>query len=258
MKLTRRSFLQRGITAAATVAVWRGMPVLAAVAQAPGESVQPQLASNTWQVCTHRLSEVPISRFIFGNFVELGFGRQGTGMWAEMIHNRSFQKVTPYKSPTWEWLGIESRLYNDQAPFWHSGYEEQDWSLITPEQSVKGRGFGADTFKGDGSLWLDNRGTNRVGLRQRGIYVKAGQKYDFSLFGGYAGPKISAGLEGFERNGKTATEKRIVNISFRNEAKPEEILFSQDLQVDCLQQEHALEIELASFTGRVVFEISFT
>ena len=258
MKMPRRSFLQRSVAGAATVAVWRGLLIFAAVAQVPGDSVQPQLASGPWQVTTHRLSEVPISRLIFGNFVELGFGRQGAGMWAEMIYNRSFQKVTPYKSPTWEWLGIESRLYNDQAPFWHSGYEEHDWELIAPEQSAKGRGFGADTFKGDGSLWLDNRGTHRVGLRQKGIYVKAGQKYDFSLFGGYAGPKISAGLEGFELSGKTATEKRIVNFNLRNEAKPEEVLFSQDLQVGCLQQEHALEIELASFTGRVVLEISFT
>jgi len=36
MKLTRRSFLQHGITGAATVAVWRELPILAAVPPGPG------------------------------------------------------------------------------------------------------------------------------------------------------------------------------------------------------------------------------
>ena len=35
MKLTRRSFLQHGLTCAATVAVWRGLPILAAVHPGP-------------------------------------------------------------------------------------------------------------------------------------------------------------------------------------------------------------------------------
>ena len=35
MKLTRRSFLQRSITSAATVAVWRGLPVIMAAESKP-------------------------------------------------------------------------------------------------------------------------------------------------------------------------------------------------------------------------------
>ena len=38
-----------------------------------------------------RLSEYPVSPYIFGNFVEAGFGRQVSGMWSEMIYNRSFE-----------------------------------------------------------------------------------------------------------------------------------------------------------------------
>ena len=37
MRMSRRSFLQRGVTGAATVAVWRGLPLLAAVEPRPWE-----------------------------------------------------------------------------------------------------------------------------------------------------------------------------------------------------------------------------
>ena len=40
---------------------------------------------------TTRLSEYRTSPYIFGNFVEAGFGRQVSGMWSEMIYNRSFE-----------------------------------------------------------------------------------------------------------------------------------------------------------------------
>ena len=45
----------------------------------------------------------PISRDIFGNFIESGFGRQVNGMWSEMLYNRAFRKVPEYKYATWEW-----------------------------------------------------------------------------------------------------------------------------------------------------------
>ena len=217
-----------------------------------------QAAPLTLQVTPQRLSDIPISKYIFGNFVELGFGRQGSGMWAEMLFNRSFQPVTPYKSSTWEWLGVGPQLYNDHAPFWHSGYEENDWELLDPEHSAKGRGFGTDTFKGDGSLWLDNFGTNSVGLRQHGIYLQAGRKYNFGLFGGFAGPKISAGLNGYEIASKSGLETRIVTVRFRNEARPDEVLFARDLELGTLQQEHDLTFQLPDFTGRATLEIVFT
>ena len=71
----------------------------------------------------------PVSRDIFGNFIESGFGRQVNGMWSEMLYNRAFRKVPEYKYATWEWLGLEEPYYNENAPFWHSGYEERDWDL---------------------------------------------------------------------------------------------------------------------------------
>ena len=36
-------------------------------------------------------TSVPSSERIFGNFLESGIGRQITGIWSEMIQNRSFR-----------------------------------------------------------------------------------------------------------------------------------------------------------------------
>lgn len=63
---------------------------------------------------------------ILGDFVESGIGRQITGMWSEMIQNRSFRPKSEYKYPMWSWLGLWKDKYNENAPFWHSGYEEND------------------------------------------------------------------------------------------------------------------------------------
>ena len=72
----------------------------------------------------------PVDKRIFGSFIEAGFGRQLSGMWSEMLFNRSFRSVPPYQIATWEWLGIEKPMYNENAPFWHSGYEEYDWESL--------------------------------------------------------------------------------------------------------------------------------
>ena len=42
------------------------------------------------EVTTNRTAETKISPYIYGNFIEAGFGRQVSGMWSEMIYNRGF------------------------------------------------------------------------------------------------------------------------------------------------------------------------
>lgn len=75
-------------------------------------------------------TQIPSDRKIFGNFIESGFGCQIRGMWSEMLYNRAFRKVPEYKKATWEWLGLDAAHYNENAPFWHSGYEENDWEIM--------------------------------------------------------------------------------------------------------------------------------
>ena len=45
-------------------------------------------------------TSLPAPKEILGSFIESGFGRQVPGMWAEMIANRSFCEVPPYKIAT--------------------------------------------------------------------------------------------------------------------------------------------------------------
>src|ERR1043166_4619701 len=132
--LTRRRLF--GVAAAA---------VPAAMAAAESETASIRISSR-------RLSEVPIERTIFGQFIEAGFGRQTEGMWSEMLYNRSFQPIPPFSRWTWDWLGLKPEAYNSAAPFWHSGYEENDWELLAPNNSTKSRTLGTDTYKGMSSL----------------------------------------------------------------------------------------------------------
>lgn len=141
-------------------------------------------------------TELPVDRRIFGNFMESGFGRQISGMWSEMIYNRAFRQVPEYKIATWHWLGIEKEMYNQDAPFWHSGYEENDWIPIG--QSVKSYSCGNYTYKGKTSLMLLNRRKDELcGLRQQGLHLQWGKKYRLRLLAGVRGNIEKAGLNGF-------------------------------------------------------------
>lgn len=141
-------------------------------------------------------TDIPSDRRIFGNFIEAGFGRQVDGMWSEMLFNRAFRKIPPYQNPTWEWLGIEESLYNEKAPFWHSGYEEADWKPIgTP---VLDHTCGTHTFKGLTSLLVCNKKQGEVcGLMQDGLHLVEGRRYCLRLFAGVKGEIGQAGLNGF-------------------------------------------------------------
>lgn len=83
--------------------------------------------SITIQVTAEELVREPVSPLIYGNFIESGFGRQVDGLWAEMLFNRSFESVPPYKEGTWRWLRSEPGAQLSGQPWWHSGYEEPAW-----------------------------------------------------------------------------------------------------------------------------------
>lgn len=147
-------------------------------------------------------------RRIFGNFIELGFGRQIDGLWSEMLFNRAFRHVPEYTYKTWEWLGLDQEHYNDKAPFWHSGYEQFDWEAVgSPRVS---HSLGTYTYKGTTSLLLENtQEGSECGIRQQGVHLKAGRKYRFRLFAGYQGRLSQAGLNGFGTAIQSAEEKRM-------------------------------------------------
>lgn len=195
------------------------------------------------QVSDRRLAEVPVERTIFGQFIEAGFGRQVEGMWAEMLYNRSFQPVTPFSRWTWDWLGLKPEAYGPAAPFWHSGYEELDWELMAPNNSTRTRTLGTETFKGKSSLVLtyDGAGT-QGGLRQRGLFFKAGETYDFRIFGGLAAPRGSA-------------QQQPVKILFRTDGLAGQVLAESTFPFESSQREFHFEFVNREYTGRGSVEI---
>jgi hypothetical protein len=196
------------------------------------------------KVTARRLSEVPIEHAIFGQFIEAGFGRQVEGMWAEMLYNRSFQTVAPFSRWTWDWLGLKPEAYNSAAPFWHSGYEEMDWELMAPNNSSRSRTLGTETYKGMSSLVLtyDGGSTQGGGLRQRGLYLKAGERYDFRIFGGLGAPRGS-------------TEQQPVSIVFRKEGDAGPVLAETTFPFESMQKEFHFELAAGDYTGRASVEI---
>jgi hypothetical protein len=153
-------------------------------------------------------TETPTDRRIFGNFIESGFGRQVPGMWAEMLYNRAFRSVPEYNKATWEWLGLDRAHYNDKAPFWHSGYEENNWIMVG-NPSVR-HSCGSFTYKGTSSLMLLNSHEGQIcGVTQKGIHLQKGRQYCFRLFAGVRGDIGNAGLNGFGDSIHSEDEKSL-------------------------------------------------
>ncbi len=208
-----------------------------------------QAASGTAniKVDSERIAQKPISKLIFGHFIESGFGRQTDGMWAEMIFNRSFvQPVPPFNFKTWEWLMLKPEFYNTNAPFWHSGYEEYDWETID-EHTATSRVLGVQSFKGLSSLRIDYDGqSDRGGIRQKGLYLKDGQSYDFSVFGGFA-----------SRRGRDE-QTRDLHVILKPENNPDKVIFEKTLKLEPSQKQFDFKIQPDGFTGRATLEFSFT
>ncbi|MGN0313746.1 MAG: hypothetical protein ACI4EG_03015 [Fusicatenibacter sp.] len=141
-------------------------------------------------------TKTPVDSRIFGNFIESGFGRQVSGMWSEMLYNRAFRDIVGYKKATWEWLGLDESHYGEGAPFWHSGYEEENWKVLgTP--NIR-HSCGNYTYKGTTSLLVENKKEGeRCGLVQEGLHLKRGRGYRFTLTAGVRGNIGNAGLNGF-------------------------------------------------------------
>lgn len=135
-------------------------------------------------------------RRILGSFIESGFGRQVTGMWSEMIYNRSFREVPPYKQSVWDWIGADEAHYRENVPCWHSGYEENDWESVgAPELR---RTLGSLTFKGLTTRLVENKVEGEAcGLKQQGIHLQKGREYVFRLYAGRRGRVGEKGLNGF-------------------------------------------------------------
>ena len=216
------------------------------------------------EIQNQRLSDVQISKHIFGNFVEAGFGRQVSGMWAEMIYNRSFMLPGSYPNfsdveHSLQWWMLPASMYNSNAPFWHSGYEENEWELTADPSVIKmSRTRGTESYKGLSSLVLTKPSATKAGLRQKGLFLEAGRTYQFYIMGGIreSGLRVGRSLPGY-----TPLEAESVTRSFemvlRDEQNPERVLFRKVFQFCGYQEKYSCDIPDLNFTGRAILELSY-
>jgi len=104
-----------------------------------GEPAQPAIKKRTptIQVTADLLTDKPINPMIFGQFIESGFGRQVDGLWSEMLFNRSFEKIPPYKKAMWGWLDRRPEDDLSIESWYHSGYEENPWYVVGGNPSTR-------------------------------------------------------------------------------------------------------------------------
>jgi alpha-L-arabinofuranosidase len=136
------------------------------------------------------LSTRPISRMIYGNFLELGFGRQADGMWGQMFFNRSFEDVAPYSKWTLGWLGFKSAdEYAPSADWWHSGYEEDEWFRYDSSgRSELTRCSFWGFHHGFTAANLSHDSDGPWGFGQDGLWLRKGMIYHFRGFMGHDYP----------------------------------------------------------------------
>ena len=215
----------------------------------------------TVRISSERAITSPISPLITGNFIERSIGRQVDGMWAEMIYNRTFQEnIPPFTPAVWGWLQMDPEHYNGNAPFWHSGYEQNDWELINPAASSKRRTLGEESHLGKGSLIVNNESEGTpAGMKQKGIYLEQNREYLFSIFGGYYtgwGLKTSPSLDGFPPVYEELLKTKTITVSLVTETTGKTI-FSKNLNFASTQQQFDMKFTPEGFTGRATLEISF-
>lgn len=139
--------------------------------------VNGQRTSAIYKVYPITINSKPISPLIYGNFLELGFGRQIEGMWSEKLFNASFEIISPYKWATWDWLSRTAEDDLRTEPWWHSGYEECHWYSIQEDGLEQEMSYSrySGFYHGLQAAMLDNsQGKSAAFIAQDGIWLNKG------------------------------------------------------------------------------------
>lgn len=190
----------------------------------------------------------PVSPWIYGNFIEDGFAHQVDRMWAEMLWNRSFEEVSPYKRFVWDDISREPGDDLTRDPWWHSGYEENKWYIdpANPDSEMKPSPF-YNFCHGLQSMTVFNKSKKQEAvLAQDGLRLRKGLTYNFC---GWIGTgetsveetkrpvKIKVGLYPEKRFG-TAIDEKEFSVTSGN------------------LKEYRAEFEVRDFEGRASLGIS--
>jgi alpha-N-arabinofuranosidase len=168
---TRRDFLQRA-------ALGPGVAALNWLA-----SFEPQTSSSgqvpVFTIFPIPTVEKPVNPLIYGNFIEVGFGRQTDGMWSELLYNRSFEVFEPANL---NYINHKAGDDLSHEPWYHSGYEEKPWYVASnnPEAEFTLNRFWAFRHGLRAAKLTNRSATTRAYLAQDGIVLRANTDYNFS------------------------------------------------------------------------------
>src|SRR5437763_1233542 len=109
---------------------WIGIMVLAGY-QAPAATNDTEILKVT--VTSRELVRTPVSPLLRGNFIEHGFGRQVEMLASDMLFNPSFELLPPLHG--W-WGPAPGGDYHKEA-WWHSGYAEKPWYVISSNTTLR-------------------------------------------------------------------------------------------------------------------------
>lgn len=183
--------------------------------------IKGQAQTASYKITTEIINHKQVSPLIYGNFIELGFGKQPEGMWSEKLFNASFEEIIPYKAAMWSYLRRDQDDDIMHRPWYHSAYQEDQWYVKqadgtnTPVLYRKYSGF----YHGLQAVQLNNnQGKSRIYLAQDRIWLNKGIG---TIFKGYmmnnrpgnnpAGPvKVTIGLYQNKNFGNPLAEKEII------------------------------------------------
>ena len=153
-------------------------------------------------VTAEEYSKAPLSPLLYGNFIELGYGRQVEAMYSEMLFNRSFEHFLPYRDINKSWYDLyfdesdhEKGYEKDWSVFdwYHSGYEHNSWYAAPGDPGKGSVIFDEETFfhgltpseggSGHGKQCLtvsNEEDSERLALAQDGKILVRGKSYSFS------------------------------------------------------------------------------
>ncbi len=206
-----------------------------------------QIASASYKITSRQINERPVNPLIYGNFIELGLGRQIEGLWAEKLYNASFEEVPPLKANLWDWFGKTAADNLSKEKWWHSGYEINDWYTWPASDEVR---YGINRYwnfhHGLQAAVLDNgQKTGKAFMAQNGIWIKSGVKY---IFRGYFSNT---------RTADPASNPVKVTIGLYPEKKMDKAISEKTISVpDGIYREFSVELDPGSFTGKTTFAVS--
>jgi alpha-N-arabinofuranosidase len=213
-------------------------------------SLFAQAPAARYKIYPDPVNAKPVSPLIYGNFIEMGFGRQIEGLWAEKLNNSSFEEVSPYKTTGGliKWIRKLPGEDLSKEEWWHSGYEEFKWyaTLQNGQEAQLTYSRYNNFHHGLQAALLNNTQSQlRAYLAQDGIWLDKGTGYRFS------------GYMSNNRSGNLTSTPVLVTIGLYPEKDFAHPVMEKTLTIQPGGfKDYSLELNPVNFSGRASFAVS--